>query len=120
MKQKPQYSSLEQARGSIGKIANSAHLEGRITYLTRNGKSVAAVVPVGSKGSALPDSVIDAAMEAAWPGLPECMTLDEARRRTVAALNAASTHLADLLDKAVGEARQVAEERVWSTFNGDH
>jgi antitoxin (DNA-binding transcriptional repressor) of toxin-antitoxin stability system len=37
---------IEQARATLGDIANRAHLQGTSTYLTRNGKPIAAVVPV--------------------------------------------------------------------------
>lgn len=37
---------IEQARKSLGDIANRADLAGTITYLTRNGRRVAAVVPL--------------------------------------------------------------------------
>ncbi len=37
----------------------------------------------------LPDHIFDAAFMAAFPGLPETMTMDQAARRVAAALNAA-------------------------------
>ena len=37
---------IEQARKSLGDIANRAQLTGAITYLTRNGRRIAAVVPL--------------------------------------------------------------------------
>lgn len=95
---------IEEARKTLGAIADRAHNEGTTTYLTRHNQRIAAVIPVGCRASAVPDSVIDAAMDAAWPGLPDGMTIGEARRRTVAALNAAYPHLPDLLDKAERDA----------------
>lgn len=41
----------------------------------------------------IPADILAAAMKAAWPGLPGCMTLGEAERRTRAALGAAYPHL---------------------------
>jgi antitoxin (DNA-binding transcriptional repressor) of toxin-antitoxin stability system len=37
---------IEEARKSLGDIANRAALAGQITYLTRNGKRIAAIVPM--------------------------------------------------------------------------
>lgn len=37
----------------------------------------------------LPDHIFDAAFMAAFPGLPETVTMDQAARRVAAALNAA-------------------------------
>lgn len=100
---------IEEARKALGAIADSAHNEGVITYLTRYGRPIAAVIPIGSWASAVPDSAIDAAMSAAWPGLPKGISLGQARRRTIAALNAAYPHLADLLDTAEREAIEAAD-----------
>lgn len=100
MNPEPEQTGIEDARKALGPIADRAHNEGVITYLTRYGRPIAAIVPVGSRATALPDSAIDAAMAAAWPGLPKGVSLDEARRRTIAALNAAYPHIADLLDRA--------------------
>jgi antitoxin (DNA-binding transcriptional repressor) of toxin-antitoxin stability system len=100
---------IEEARKNLGPIADRAHNEGTITYLTRYGRPIAAVVPVGSRASAIPDSAIDAAMDAAWPDLPEGISLSEARRRTIAALNAAHPHLADLLDQTERKAIEDAD-----------
>lgn len=58
----------------------------------------------------LPSDVFDAAMMAAFPGLPQCMTLDEAGRLVAAALNAAwpliehriRGQVADELDESAG------------------
>ncbi|RSS43844.1 hypothetical protein [Streptomyces sp. WAC08241] len=94
---------IETARPQLGDLANQAHYGGTISYLTRNGRRVAAIVPVGSQASALPASIIDAAVQAAWPGLPPGVSAEEARRRTIAALNAAQPHLADLMDRAERE-----------------
>lgn len=91
---------IEEARKALGAIAESAHSQGTLTYLTRYGRPIAAVVPVGSKASAIPKSAIDAAMDAAWATLPDGFTREDARRRTVSALNAAHPHLAGLLDQA--------------------
>ncbi|MEU9014230.1 type II toxin-antitoxin system prevent-host-death family antitoxin [Streptomyces sp. NPDC048479] len=100
---------IEEARRTLGDIADRAHNDGQITYLTRHGRPLAAVIPVGSRSSAIPDAAIDAAMDAAWPGLPEGVSLSEARRRTIAALNAAYPHLADLLDQAERQAIEAAD-----------
>lgn len=43
--------------------------------------------------SPVPADVLAAAMEAAWPGLPNGMTLEEAERRTRKALVAAYPHI---------------------------
>lgn len=109
MSDRHQEMGIEEARKTLGAIADQAHDDGVITYLTRYGRSIAAVIPVGSRASAIPDSAIDAAMDAAWPGLPEGISLSEARRRTVAALNAAYPHLADLLDAAERHAIEAAD-----------
>lgn len=109
MSDRHQQMGIEEARKTLGAIADQAHNEGVITYLTRHGQSIAAVIPVGSRASAIPNSAIDAAMDAAWPGLPEGITLSEARRRTIAALNAAYPHLADLLDAAEHHAIEAAD-----------
>lgn len=109
MSDRHQEMGIEEARKTLGAIADQAHNEGVITYLTRHGRPIAAVIPVGSSASAIPDSAIDAAMDAAWPGLPEGISLSEARRRTVAALNAAYPHLADLLDAAERRAIEAAD-----------
>lgn len=37
---------IEDARKTIGDIANRSHMQGQTTYLTRNGKRIAAVVPL--------------------------------------------------------------------------
>lgn len=91
---------LEKARSKIGPLARAAHYAGTITYLTEHRKRIAAIVPVGSAASAIPKSAIDAGMEAAWSELPKCMTLDEARRRTIAIINAVHPYLAELVDDA--------------------
>lgn len=43
----------------------------------------------------IPAATLKAAMDAAWPGLPAGMTLEEAERRTRAAIAAAYPHLVD-------------------------
>lgn len=37
---------LREARTQLGEIANRAHLTGQVTYLMRNGRRIAAVVPI--------------------------------------------------------------------------
>lgn len=37
---------LREARAQLGDIANRAHLAGQITYLMRNGRRIAAIVPI--------------------------------------------------------------------------
>lgn len=107
---------IEEARGQLGDLADRAHNGGGITYLTRYGTRVAAIVPIGSRATAAPDAAIDAAMEAAWPGLPEGISYGEARRRTIAAINAAYPHLSELLDQeaaaAVKRELDAASERI--------
>lgn len=115
-KPKPEYVSLENARPKLGKLADEAHGDGKISYLTRHGYPVAAIVPVGSKASALPDSVLDAAYRVAFPGLPAGMTEDDARRRLTAALNATHGHLADILDRAFREGADRAMSEAWRRF----
>lgn len=111
MSQRHEEIGIELARGQLGDIVDRAHHDGVITYLTRHGNRFAAVIPIGSRASAIPDSAIDAAMDAAWPGLPDGISLSQARRRTVAALNAAYPHLADLLDKVERQAVEGADGR---------
>lgn len=115
MRKQPEYVTLEEARPKIGDIAKSAH-EGRITYLTRYGRPLAAVVPVGSTATALPESVLQAAYDAAFPGLPHGMEEDEAKRRLTAALNATHGHLADILDRAFTEGAERAVSESWRRF----
>ena len=116
MNSRPEYVPLEQARSKLGKMADAAHGDGKISYLTRHGTAVAAIVPVGMKASALPSSVIDAAYDAAFPGLPEGMTEGEAKRRLTAALNATHGHLADILDRAFQEGADRAMSEAWRRF----
>jgi antitoxin (DNA-binding transcriptional repressor) of toxin-antitoxin stability system len=116
MSSKPEYVPLEQARAKLGKLADEAHNDGKISYLTRHGKAIAAVVPVGSRASALPASIIDAAYDAAFPGLPKDMTEGEAKRRLTAALNATHGHLADILDRAFQEGADRAMSEAWRRF----
>lgn len=50
---------LREARKEIGPIADRAHLAGEITFLSRNGKPIAAVVPIDRiKEPAMPRNVI--------------------------------------------------------------
>lgn len=116
MTTRPEYVPLEQARGRLGKLADEAHNDGRISYLSRHGRAVAAIVPVGMKASALPASSIDAAYDAAFSGLPDGMTEEEARRRLTAALNATHGHLAAILDRAFQEGADRAMSEAWRRF----
>jgi len=116
MKKQPEYVSLEGARAKLGKLADDAHEHGQITLLTRHGKAVAAIVPVGVKATALPDGILQAAYDAAFPGLPGYMTEGEAKRRLTAALNATHGHLADILDRAFQEGAQRAVSESWRRF----
>jgi hypothetical protein len=97
-------------------LAERAHRNGEIFYLTRDSRALAAIVPVGSKASAVPDSALDAAYDAAFPGPPGEMTEGEAKRRLTLALNAAYPHLADLLDRAEGRGAQRAMSEAWRRF----
>ena len=56
---------LREARAQIGEIANRAHLTGQVTYLMRNGRRIAAVVPVNrvAKESTMTITVTDLAQE---------------------------------------------------------
>lgn len=116
MKKQPQYVSLENARAKLGKLADQAHEHGEITYLTRHASAVAAIVPVGSKATALPDGILQAAYDAAFPGLPGYMTEGEAKRRLTLALNATHGHLADILDRAFTEGAERAVSEAWRRF----
>lgn len=84
---------IEEVRAQIGDLVDDAHYEGTITHITRRGRRVASIVPAGVKAASIPDEAIDAAFDAAWPGLPEGVTMGEARRRVIAALNAAYPHM---------------------------
>lgn len=97
-------------------LAERAHESGEIFYLTRDGRALAAVVPVGVKATACPPSALEAAYDAAFPGLPRGMTEGEARRRLTAALNAAYPHLADLLDAAERRGADRAMSEAWRRF----
>ncbi len=57
----------------------------------------------------IPAVPLKAAMDAAWPGLPDGMTLEEAERRTRAALTAAYPHLVDARDQRIGPLLQLAQ-----------
>lgn len=56
----------------------------------------------------VPAAPLKAAMDAAWPGLPEGMTLEEAERRTRAALAAAYPHLVEQQDQVLAQVAQKA------------
>ncbi|MFF1444097.1 hypothetical protein [Streptomyces sp. NPDC058295] len=84
---------IEDVRAQLGDLVDDAHYEGTITHITRRGRRLASIVPAGVKAASLPDEAIDAAFDAAWPGLPEGISLGEARRRVIAALNAAYPHM---------------------------
>lgn len=84
---------IEEVRAQIGDLVDDAHYEGTITHITRRGRRLASIVPAGVKASSLPDAAVDAAFDAAWPGLPEGISVGEARRRVIAALNAAHPHM---------------------------
>lgn len=84
---------IEDVRAQLGDLVDDAHYEGTITHITRRGRRLASLVPAGVKATSLPDEAIDAAFDAAWPGLPEGISVGEARRRVVAALNAAYPHM---------------------------
>lgn len=96
-------------------LAERAHENGEIFYLTRDGRPLAAVVPVGMKATAVPGA-LDAAYDAAFPGLPGDMTEGEARRRLTAALNAAYMHYADGLEKSERYGAQRAMSEAWRKF----
>ena len=84
---------IEEVRAQIGDLVDDAHYEGTITHITRRGRHFASIVPAGMKATSIPEEAIEAAVDAAWPGLPEGITIGEARRRVIAALNAAYPHM---------------------------
>lgn len=84
---------IEEVRVQLGDLVDDAHFEGTVTRITRRGRHVASIVPAGMKATGLPEEAIEAAVDAAWPGLPPGITMGEARRRVIAALNAARPHL---------------------------
>ncbi|MEW2393089.1 hypothetical protein AB0933_32485 [Streptomyces venezuelae] len=84
---------IEEVRAQVGDLVDDAHYEGTVTHITRRGRRLASIVPVGVKASSIPDTAIDAAFDAAWPGLPDGISMSEARRRIIAALNAAYPHM---------------------------
>ncbi|MFD8516615.1 hypothetical protein ACFV27_37425 [Streptomyces antimycoticus] len=84
---------IEEARAQIGDLVDDAHYEGTITHITRHGRRLASIVPAGMKATSIPEAALDAAFDAAWPGLPEGISMGEARRRVIAALNAAYPHM---------------------------
>lgn len=96
-------------------LAERAHENGEIFYLTRDGRALAAVVPVGMKAVPVP-AALDAAYDAAFPGLPGSMTEGEARRRLTAALNAAYGHYADALEEAEQYGAKKAMSEAWRRF----
>jgi hypothetical protein len=100
-----------------GELAERAHKNGEIFYLTSNGVPLAAVVPIGMKATALPVGSIEAAYDAAFPGLPGGMTEGEAKRRLTAALNVTHMHLADLLDRTYREGAEQAVSESWKKFD---
>lgn len=81
-------------------LAERAHETGETFHLTHQGRTLAAIVPVGFKGTIVSPAALDAAYNAAFPGLPAVMTEEEARRRLRAALNASYSHMADALEEA--------------------
>lgn len=99
-----------------GELAERAHENGEIFYLTRDDRALAAIVPVGMKATACPPSALKAAYDAAFPGLPDGMTEGQAKRRLTAALNAAYPHLADLLDAAESRGARGAMSEAWRRF----
>ncbi|MGY0065124.1 hypothetical protein ACWY4P_54050 (plasmid) [Streptomyces sp. LZ34] len=84
---------IEEVRAQIGDLVDDAHYEGTITHVTRRGRRLASIVPAGMKATSISDAAIEAAVDAAWPGLPEGISIGEARRRVIAALNAAYPHM---------------------------
>lgn len=116
MSKQPEHVPLEAARAKLGKLADQAHNHGEITYLTRHGNALAAIVPVGCKATALPSGTLQAAYDAAFPGLPHGMTEGEAKRRLTRALNATHGHLADILDRAFTEGADRAMSEAWRRF----
>lgn len=86
---------IEEVRAQLGDLVDDAHFEGTITHITRRGRHVASIIPAGMKATGLPPEAIEAAVDAAWPGLPPGITVGEARRRVIAALNAALPHLTE-------------------------
>ncbi|MGY4936030.1 hypothetical protein ACWD7T_34065 [Streptomyces sp. 900116325] len=86
---------IEEVRVQLGDLVDDAHFEGAVTHITRRGRRVASIVPAGMKATGLPPEAIEAAVDAAWPGLPPGITIGEARRRVIAALNAARPHLVE-------------------------
>lgn len=96
-------------------LAERAHENGEIFYLTRDSNTLAAIVPIGRRAVAVPGA-LDAAYDAAFPGMPGAMTEGEAKRRLAAALNAAYTHYADALEKAEQYGAQQAMSEAWRRF----
>lgn len=96
-------------------LARRAHEKGEIFYLTEGGRPLAAVVPVGMRAVAVPGA-LDAAYDAAFPGLPGDMTEGEAKRRLTAALNASYLHYADALEKSEQHGARRAMSEAWRTF----
>lgn len=84
---------IEEVRVNLGNLVDDAHHEGVVTRITRRGRHVASIVPAGGKTAGVPDAAIEAAVDAAWPGLPAGITMSSARWRIVSALNAARPHM---------------------------
>jgi hypothetical protein len=97
-------------------LARRAHENGEVFYLTDRSQTLAAIVPVGSKASAMPGGLLDTAYDAAFPGLPGEMTEGEAKRRLTAALNAVYPHLADAMERAERHGAQRAMSEAWRRF----
>lgn len=97
-------------------LARRAHENGEVFYLTDQSRTLAAIVPVGMKATAMPGGTLDAAYDAAFPGLPGNMTEGEAKRRLTAALNAAYPHLADAMESAEQRGANRAMSEAWRTF----
>jgi hypothetical protein len=70
--------------------------------------------PSFSAETGVPDTAYEAALKAAFPGLPPCVALDEARRRTYAAVDAVWP-LA--LAAGVAEGRRQAAEAIRAEYD---
>lgn len=86
---------IEEVRTQLGDLVDDAHFEGTVTRITRRGRHVASIIPAGIRATALSEEAVNAAVDAAWPDLPPGITMGDARRRVIAALNAAQPHLND-------------------------
>lgn len=94
-----------------GELADRAHENGEVFYLTRNGRRLAAIVPVGNQSTAAPEGALAAAREAGFGDLPHVLDEAEVRRRLTAALNAAYPHMADLPGPGGAGWRQAGDVR---------